>query len=451
VPHRKSVALFFLLLAALSAAAQPIRVSPNHRFLQNADGTPFFWLADTGWLMFQKLDRDEVERYLEDRRQKGFTVIQAMVIHAANDKNVWGSPALVNGDPGHPTPGSGEHDYWQHIDWIVDRAAEKGIYIGMVAAWGSLASGGQLNDNNAAAYARFLGERYKDRVNIVWILGGDVRGDRNPTVWNTMGRTLKQVDANHLVTYHPFGRTQSSMWFHKEPWLDFDMFQSGHQRYDQDPNGKGEDNWRYVRADYALDPPKPTVDAEPSYEGIPQGLHDTTQPYWTAADARRYGWWSVLAGAMGYTYGNNAVMQFYKPNSGNPAYGAKEYWTAAIDNPGAGQVQYLKSLMLSRPYFDRVYDPDAVAGNGERYDRVVAARGANYLYAYTYTGRPFTLEMGRIPGAKVRASFYNPRDGKSQELGTIDNRGRHKFSPPGTPGPGNDWVLILDSADSNAK
>ena len=81
-------------------------------------------------------------------------------------------------------------------------------------------------------------------------------------VWNTIGTTLKATDPNHLVTYHPRGRTQSSDWFQREPWLDFNMYQSGHRRYEQDTSKNekkhyGEDNWRYQQVDYALSPPNP--------------------------------------------------------------------------------------------------------------------------------------------------------------------------------------------------
>ena len=95
-----------------------------------------------------------------------------------------------------------------------------------------------------------------------------------------MGELFHELDADSLVTFHPFGRTQSSTWFHQEPWLDFNMFQSGHRRYDQDdtPEPKGEDNWRYVAEDLEREPLKPTIDGEPSYEGIPQGLHDPAEP-----------------------------------------------------------------------------------------------------------------------------------------------------------------------------
>ena len=35
-----------------------LQVSDNQRFLQHADGTPFFWLGETAWLMPQRLKRD---------------------------------------------------------------------------------------------------------------------------------------------------------------------------------------------------------------------------------------------------------------------------------------------------------------------------------------------------------------------------------------------------------
>ncbi len=455
---------FALILSAvlMSGAAQPqapktgrVVVSSNKRFLQYEDGRPFFWLGDTGWLMFQKLDRDETERYLENRRRKGFNVIQAMVMHSGDDRNVYGAAALIDRDPSRPavTPGNspaapGEYDYWDHVDWVVDLAASKGIYVAMVPAWGSIVKSGQVNESNAAAYARFLAGRYRGRPNIFWLNGGDLQGSVQTAVWQIIGRTLKEANPNHLVSFHPFGRTQSSTWFHTEWWLDFNMFQSGHKRYDQDtgPEAKGEDNWRYVFEDYAKEPPKPTLDGEPSYEGIPQGLHDPKEPKWKDRDVRRYAYWSVFAGAFGHTYGANAVMQMRKPGVAG-SYGGQDYWYEAIDDPGAGQMQHLKNLILSRPFFERVNCDSLIAGgSGPRYERVTATRGKSYLFAYTYLGRPFQVRMGASTGARVRASWYDPRDGKVTVIGTFPNRGTREFTPPGSPEPGNDWVLVLDDA-----
>lgn len=443
----KALAIILTIALTLSfgLAAQTLQVSENHRFLQTSDVKPFFWLGDTAWLLFQHLSKEDTIRYLDNRKSKGFNVVQVMVLHAVNDRTADGAAALANEDPGKPQAGG----YWDHVDWVIDRARERGIHIGMVCAWGSIVNSGKLNEGNVEAYTRFLVERYKSKPNIVWITGGDTRGDRKAEVWRSMGALIRELDSKHLITYHPFGRTQSSTWFHKEPWLDFNMFQSGHRRYDQDntPGAKGEDNWRYVAEDYALRPIKPTLDAEPSYENLPQGLHDPKEPYWTDKDVRRYAWWSVLAGAAGHTYGENAIIQMHKPGR-KGAYGVRTYWNEALDAPGAGQMQHLKNLLLSRPYFERVPDPSLVVDNAEGYNHVVAARGRSYAVFYTWTGRTFKVRMGAISGRTVNAAWYDPRTGEKRHIGTFPNTGTREFDPPGEPSPGADWALLLDEAKS---
>src|SRR5690606_7221646 len=234
-------------------------------------------------------------------------------------------------------------------------------------------------------------------------------------------------------------------------WLDFNMVQSGHRRYDQDTSANedkhyGEDNWRFMEADWNRSPVKPTIDGEPSYEGIPQGLHDINEPRWTAADVRRYGYWSVFAGAFGYTYGQNSVMQMQAETDTTTAYGSTELWVEALDAPGAKQMQYLKKLMLSRDnYFGRIPDQSLVAENGERYSRLMATRTDDYAFVYTYNGQEIKVNMGKIKGQEVKASWFNPRTGETTKIGVVENRGVQTFRPEGAPEDGNDWVLILDS------
>jgi hypothetical protein len=254
-----------------------------------------------------------------------------------------------------------------------------------------------------------------------------------------------------LITFHPRGRTQSSTWFHDEPWLSFNSFQSGHRNYSQDTSKNdhhyGEDNWRYAEADYKKEPAKPTLDAEPSYEKIPYGLHDINLPRWTDADVRRYGYWSVFAGACGYTYGNNDVMQMHKPTDKGSAYGSKDYWYNSVNDPGALQMVWLKKLMLSRPYLERVPAQELIAGDqGVKYNRLIATRGKNYAFVYTYTGRSMDINTGLLPGNKIKASWYDPRTGGITPIGVFAKEKVMKFTPPGTSKNGNDWVLILDAA-----
>jgi hypothetical protein len=141
----------------------------------------------------------------------------------------------------------------------------------------------------------------------------------------------------------------------------------------------------------------------------------------------------------------------YKPGGGRGAFGVRNYWYEAIDEPGSGQMQYLKRLMLSRPFFERVPDQSAIAGeNGVRYDYIMATRGNSYLFAYTYTGRPFEVRMGTISGKQVRAWWYDPGTGSARQIGTYPNTGLRTFTPPGTPARGNDWVLVLDDSASSS-
>lgn len=455
------VTVFIVIIITLHSCMQrssvdlpQLRVSDNHRFLATEDGDPFFWLGDTGWLLLTKLTREEAEKYLEDRKQKGFNVIQIMVLHSLrNAVNVYGDTALAAGKIDSPitTPGndftdSDQYDFWDHADFIIDLAGKKGIYMGLVPVWGSNVRGGQVTGQQAGKYALWLAERYKNRNNIIWLNGGDVKGSDSLGIWNIIGNTIRKNNPEQLITFHPFGRTQSSEWFHNEPWLDFNMFQSGHRRYDQDTAGLayGEDNWRYAQYDYSLEPVKPTIDGEPSYEGIPQGLHDTTQPYWTDAEIRRYAYWSVFAGCFGFTYGHSSIMQFYRPGD-NAGYGAKEYWNLAIDAPGASQMIHLKNLILLKPFFDRVPANELLtSGQGEKYDYIAVTRGEDYLFAYTWNGNNISLEMSSLPWIRYRASWFDPRSGNVTSAGSYNNSGTMIFDPPGKKENGNDRVLILE-------
>lgn len=435
-----------------------LKISSNKRFFQTQDGKPFFWLGDTGWLLFVKCSREEAIQYLDTRKKQGFNVVQVMILHELRvAKNAYGDSALINHDVSRPktTPGNdfkneAQYDYWDHVDFIVNEAAKRGIYMAMVPVWGSNVKDGKVNVKQGEAYAKFLAERYKNKSNVIWLNGGDVRGSEGLEVWKMIGTTLRKYDTKHLITYHPRGRYSSSDWFHNEKWLDFNMFQSGHKTYAQDTNSTeknhfGEDNWRYINVDYALSPIKPTMDGEPSYENIPHGLHDYSLPKWADADLRRYAYWNVFAGGAGFTYGENSIMQFHIPGDRDANYGVKKTWKETINAPGAGQMQYLKKLILSKSYFDRTPAQEIIADtNWTRYNYIVATKGANYAMAYTYTGRSFKIDFSKLKFVVSKASWFRPADGSTQVIKNIAKKGIVEFDPPDETANGNDWVLILE-------
>lgn len=464
--HRISVVLFIVGLsisyACDIATAEkpwthgPLRVADNQRFLCHSDGEPFFWLGDTGWLLPERLNRDEAAYYLKRTAQDGFNVVQIQVINAVPSFNTYGAQSHPNGWDLSAIDNIPGYGYWDHLDYIVDQAEKEGIYIGMVCIWGGLVKAGLMNEEQADTYGRFLAERYGKRPNIIWIIGGDIQGDVKPEVWERLATTVRSNDSEHLMTFHPRGRTTSARWFNSRPWLDFNMFQSGHRRYGQRmgnkdypiPDGTEEDSWMYVDSATCVLPLKPVLDGEPSYEDIPQGLHSQDEPRWNAKDVRRYAYWSVFAGSCGHTYGHNAIMQFVRPGIEGAYFadGDTKPWWKALDDPGRRQMKHLKELMLAFPYFERVPDSLIVKNNGIRYDRLLATRGKDYLLVYNHTGRDMTLDLTRISGNEKSLWWFNPSDGTLHYIGTRPN-GIISLSSPAPVG--EDFVLIATDSSSS--
>lgn len=459
------LATFFMIAAAGLAAgateaacsATPwehgaLTVSDNGRYFRHADGTPFFWLGDTGWLLPERLDREEAVEYLDGAADAGFNVVQVQVVNAVPATNAYGKLSHPAGYDFSAVDSEGPDGYWQHMDFIVDEAAKRGVYAGMVAIWGGLVKGGKMSVDEARLYGDFLGRRYGGKPNVIWIIGGDIRGDVATEVWTALATAIREVDKSHLMSFHPFGRTSSAYWFHDAPWLDFNMFQSGHRRYDQ-TRGDGddlaqasqaEDNWRYVEAARAMVPPKPVLDAEPSYEEIPQGLHDPSEPWWKAPDVRRYAYWSALSGAAGHTYGHSSVMQMKKDEPVG-AYGAVKTWREGMADPGYNQMKHLRKLMETVDFTTLEPAQEVVLNNGTRYDRVAAMKGPDRIVAYTYTNRPFTVDLSAISGGMKSVWWYDVTTGRFDYVGDCDGD-TLTLQWSGPVGPGNDRVAVIVDA-----
>ena len=434
---------------------QPIKVSENKRFLVTADGKPFFYLGDTAWELFHRLGREEADRYLKDRAAKGYTVVQAVVLaelEGLTDPNPYGHTPLKDNDPTKPNEA-----YFEHVDWITNRAAELGLYIGMLPTWGDKwnkkwGAGPEIfTEQNAAAYGQWLGKRYKDKPNVIWVVGGDrpVENDNHRKITAAMAEGLRKGDGGaHLITFHPTGGNGSSQYFHDAAWLDFNMRQNGHVpeftgRYDK------------TAADYARTPVKPVLDGEPIYEDHPVSFKAKDLGHSIAGDVRRPLYWNLFTGACGHTYGHHSVWQMYdKEKKRKPINNPLMPWHEAIDQPGAGQMQHGRRLIESRPVLTRVPDdtvlvptdvPTAMPGAG-RY-KFVATRDEAGTYAMVYApiGRPFIVRTDVIKGQRVKAWWFDPRTGKATDAGEFANSGTKAFTPPDR-GEMVDWVLVLDDA-----
>ena len=358
----------FLLLSVLACGIQHvpaqttkmpehISVSDNHRYLVDENGQPFFYLADTAWELFHRLNREEADMYLKDRAQKGFTAIQAVAIaelDGINTPNAYEHLPYVDEDPTHPAIQEGaDNDYWDDVDYVVRRANEEGLYIAMLPTWGRYWHDGNkpvFNAKNAHTYGRWLASRYHD-AKIIWILGGDrnPETDQQREVIRQMALGLIEGDQHtHLITYHPTGFCGSAQFFHDEDWLDFNMRQNGHNHWFE--------AYKMTRDDWnRSNPTKPVLDGEPIYEDHPVAFDAGKRGHSVAADCRRALYWDLFNGACGHTYGHHSVWQMWNPDrSPYPINNPLLPWHEAISQPGAAQMQWGKRLMLSRPYLSRV-------------------------------------------------------------------------------------------------
>lgn len=434
---------------AMAAEAPPAQlgVSADGSGFSTADGTPFFWLGDTAWSLLVNLDREQTVQYLDDRAEKGFTVIQAVAVAPPSGglgPNAHGDtpyatsidePAVTAGDdPGDEQ----EYDYWDHVEFVVTEAAARGMYVALLPAWSSSTAGEELTAENAGAYGEFLGSRLGRRhANLIWMAGGDDNEGFHPEIWRELatgiavGVTGTDDQGAILMGYHPGGGKNSASELDGERWLDFHSHQSGHGPIDGNSGV-----WDNI--ELSLGTGKPFLDSEPAYEEHPIDV-DAANGYTTDRDVRHYAYMSVFSGAAGHTYGHHNIWMMYgTPRGGDGAAPKDIDWTAALDAPGAQQMAHFADLMAAHP----IRRPDRTLITSDTYansgDAVLALRAGDAVLVYSGGGREFTLDTASTSGAR----WFDPRTGRFSAAEADGST----FVPPSE----EDWVLVLDGDSPNS-
>ena len=445
-----------LLVALMPAAAQStsLAVSDDGHSLVTCEGKPFFYLVDTAWELLARLNRDEAIRYLDDRKAKGFTVIQTAFLALHQGPNAFGQmpvdykrlrPIISRQNSASPTSSV---DWWDHADFIIREATARGFFLAIAPFRQQLAPPKKAD---AVRYGRFLGRRYRQFTNIIWSVGFDPSVEQinaQQDLYRALAQGIAQGVSGRkgdygpvFMTFHPSGLNASSRWFHNDAFLDFNLIQTGH--------GRDTDSWRLITADYEKKPPKPILDAEATYEAHPlANVRDAQNQKVLSddSDIRKYAYWNLFAGACGHTYGHHSVWQMHSPARGG-GYGAVASWSEALNAPGAGQMRHVRTLMESRPFLERVPDQTLLADTLSGANHSRALRGRSYAFIYSPQGHPFAVVMGKITGQAVRAHWFDPRTGTASVIGEFAE-GILPFTPP-TSGRENDWVLVLDDASES--
>jgi hypothetical protein len=290
---------------------------------------------------------------------------------------------------------------------------------------------GALTGGRGDVYARFLGERYKNRTNISYVLGGD----RDPnssdvTLWRSFARNLA-IAANDgktpdysktFCSYLPTGEQSSSRWFHTDEWLDFNIAQT-HRHFHL--------VYPMVTADYNKKPPKPTVDGEPLYE------NHYNRPA-TAQEIRRQYWQWQLGGGF-CVFGNNYVKGFLS---------AVRKWSDYLDTPGRKSFILMKKALTAKEWWKLVPDQSMISeGAGSPPEISVASRSSDGDFAFIYfeSNKSLSINLSKLTaGGQITARWMHPGSGAEQSAGgPFSNNGTQSFKPPSG---FDDAVLILETS-----
>lgn len=393
-------------------------VSENGRYLVNDDGTPFFYLADTAWALFYNVSLEDAEYYLRVRKEQGFTVIMPVLVWDVQGygRAAYGRRPFVDFDPAKP-----DERFFRHVDQVIEKANELGLVMALLPTWGHYVAPAKrgrpevLTPENAGAYGEFLGRRYRD-CDVIWVLGGD----RNPApeeaqfvaVWPAMAEGLKAGDGGrHLMTYHPTAVHSSSEWFHSEPWLDFNMWQTSTRIH--------VDYCQMLLQDHNRTPVKPFVDGETRYEHSHRFFYGKPpcSVRMTPRRVRQAAYYAMLCGAMGHTYGCRDAWSFYVPCDQPPPIDIDTYWKDALRFPAAEQVRHLRKLFTDHPWYALIPDQEnalVVHGSDEGNLRIqgAIAQDATFAVIYIPDDMPVWVDLARLSGKAVDARWFDPITGE---------------------------------------
>lgn len=433
-------------------AAYPLKVSANGRYLVDQRNVPFLLVGDSPQALMVNLSEADADAFLADRHAAGFNAVWVNLLcdtytGGRADGSTYDGilPFTTPGDLSTPNPA-----YFARVDAMLRLAAKYDITVFLdpieTGGWLKvLHSNGPTKDYNYGAY---LGKRYRNFPNIVWMSGNDFQSWRNTSddaVVRAVARGIKTADPGHLQTveldYFVSGSLDDKRW---APLIGLDAAYTYYPTYAE------------VLKEYNRSHFKPVFMVEANYEFE----NNTGRDYGSPQTLRRQEYWTLLSGATGQFYGNHYTWPF-----SNGRFGWNG-WKAHLDTPGSLQLGYVTRLFASRPWYSLIPDQShrvVTAGYGTfsssgslgSNDYLTAARtpdGALVL-AYMPTVRTITVDMSKLSGP-VLARWYDPTNGTYTAIAgsPFANSGTRQFTPPAhNSGGDGDWVLVLERQQSKGR
>jgi hypothetical protein len=439
---------------AQSAPVYPLKLSENHRFLVDQQGTPFLMVGDTPQGLMGRLSEQDAEYYFADREAHGFNTLGWIdVACAGNDYPANKDAVTPDGikpftayaaggtDYTHYDLGKPNEAYFVRLDHILQLATNHHLFVFVdpIETIGWLPTLRNNGMKAAYAYGQFLGSRYKRFSNLAWLNGNDfdlwtIPDDDN--LVQAVAKGIRSVAPDQFQSVELHVRTSSS--FDDPRWIPLIEL-----------NGTYTYSPTYIQMlhSYNQKPVAPAYLLEAHYD-----LENVGDPpdFGTPLVLRKQNYWTMLTGGIGQFYGNKFTWSF------------ADGWKNQIDTPGVEQLGIWKTFFLSLPWQDLVPDQDhsfLTGGYGtygdvdtrvSESDYSTAARTPDGSLAVIYmpTSRAITVNMASLQNA-AKARWFDPTNGSYQDAanGPVPNRGSHEFSPPGKNHAGDgDWVLLLQAS-----
>lgn len=414
----------------------PVRLSEDRTHFVRAEGAPFFWLADTAWNGVLRSKPDDWDKYLQARREQGFTAIQFVATQWRGGREVLPFKVFeVQNDRL-----SVDTAVLRDLDAKVASINEHNLVAVPVMLWALREDdpGQALSEEHAIRLASYLKARW-GAYDIIWFLGGD-GPYKNVDRWKRIGRAVfpqhDTIDSMHrLATLHPSGQNWVVENFIGESWYDFIGYQSGHGESERElkwlTTGPPAKQWK-------KEPTLPIVNIEPNYEGHP--AYGSGKRF-TDHEVRRAAWWSLLiAPPTGVTYGNNEIWVWNEkagPAENHGNLRIVEPWHEGLEPQGIASMTILRSFFESGTWTTLRPAQDLLAeqpGMDDPANFIAAAKSSDGSRAVLYlpVGGTIKLQAGDV--ADLSPSWFDPRTGQRQPV--VSNESGVYTAPDDR-----DWVL----------
>lgn len=425
---------------AVGLASTPTSVGDAYR-LKNIFGDNIQLNGDAAWAMIANLTLAEAKTFMDDRASKGVNAMMVSIIEHKFTNNTPTQSNVAGDEPFNSFVSGSFYDftdpnasYWNHVDDVINYAFKKGItlflfpcYLGYThndEGWGS-----DSNANSAAnhtTYGEWLGNRYKNFPNIVWVIGGDEDGSSTynlDTRMNNLANGIKTNDTRHMITAHGRGNISSSgRQQYNETWLDFNTI------YEKNTTIVTKSESEYTSG-------MPQVFIEGSY-GNEAGNSDLV--------ILRQMLIPILNGCIGHFTGSSETWSF-SATAADAFRNTAGDWNTTLDDYGAQYLTYIQRLQAARdlpalaPDFT---DTFVTAGKGSNdWTHSPVRANSSMLVGFCNAGATLTVDYSQFSGS-VNVRWYSPIDGSSQTDASSPHAasGSEAMNPPSSA----DWILLID-------